>query len=134
MCGVARYVGAVAALGWSIALSIVGALVSSDSRSEVGVDGRFHEVRLTFLESQGRGVWWALAVIGIAVPLAMVVFRSLRTRQVIFALAVLGVLSAVASVGVFYVPWLIGMVPSILPDGPAPVASPDRSVVVEPRD
>jgi hypothetical protein len=44
----------------------------------------------------------------------MVVVRSRRIRQPIFAIAALGTLLAVASVGFFYVPWLLAMVPAVV--------------------
>jgi len=60
MCGVthaagvrvSRHLGACAALGWSIVLSTVGALVPMGGREEIGVGGRPHSVELKFLESQ----------------------------------------------------------------------------------
>jgi hypothetical protein len=109
----ARFVGAAFALVWSVALSLIAAAVPMGGASEV-VNGKERDVTLTFLDSQGSGVWLSLSIIGIAIPLMMIVVPTIVIRQVVFALAATGTLLATASVGVFYAPWLIAMIPAII--------------------
>jgi hypothetical protein len=111
----ARYSGPVAALLWGLGLSLVGATVRMGGRTESTADGGSRDVPMTFLESQGRGVWLMLSIVGVTVPLVMLALRWLPLRQAVFGLACLGVLVSTASVGLFYLPWLLAMLPAILP-------------------
>lgn len=92
------------------------------------------ETRRTLIESEGAGVWLTLSAIGVAVPLALLAIRSLTIRRALFALAAIGVLLAMASVGVFYVPWLPAMIPALraAPSGRASAGPPPPRLPLDP--